>query len=369
MTTRCSLATLAVVILIIVAGVGVLYAVRSQVPATVVSPTTSASPAASPSSSPGPSASPALPPGTFENAILGYRITLPEGYRHAFSQIFTGQDNMGGDFYTLQTEAEARDQCLQDGGDVGSIYRGLTPDLSVGATRNARGLSAFEWAAASPLSTHHKLEQMTIGGRDAVRFVSDNAAATTDGFVIRGNDRIYTLYANQGAPPKTWLDEIVKTFEFIPPAAFPSPTATTSPRTAAQQTTEALARAFTARDADAVARLTTGCWINVVYAITDGPTPGSGALYRSVALFTQSLRERFAKGDLTVTVDPTVQVATERGGQLFVRSEWREPDRTTQIDLEFRADGTWVTAVHLYTRAQVANGCIPYRSPWTASSC
>jgi hypothetical protein len=61
MKTR-SLATVAIVLLILVVGVALLYAVRSQVPATVVSSTASASPAASPSNSPSPSASPALAP-------------------------------------------------------------------------------------------------------------------------------------------------------------------------------------------------------------------------------------------------------------------------------------------------------------------
>jgi hypothetical protein len=356
-------------------GVAVLLAAVLLVPRSVEPPPTSVATTApvatttpTATSSASPSASP-LPAGTFENLVLGYRITMPAGYRLASSRIFTGQDNMGRDSYTLQTEAEARDQCLRDGGDVGSIYRGLTPDVNVGADRNARGLSVFEWAAGSFLSTHHKLEQTTIGGREAVRFVSDNAAATTDGFVIRGNDRIYTLFLNTGPPPKTWLDDIARTFAVLEPVAFPSPTATTTPRVAAQQTADTLAQAFTARDADAVGRITTGCWINVVYAITDGPTPGAGALYRSVALFTQALRERFARGDLTVVVDPTLRVATDRGGQLFVRSEWREPDGTTLIDLEFRDDGKWVTAVHLYTRAQAASGCIRYRSPWGSGTC
>lgn len=45
-TTRRSLATLAVVLLIIVAGIALLYAVRAQVPATVVSPTSSPTPTA-----------------------------------------------------------------------------------------------------------------------------------------------------------------------------------------------------------------------------------------------------------------------------------------------------------------------------------
>jgi len=50
-----------------------------------------------------------------------------------------------------------------------------------------------------------------------------------------------------------------------------------------------------------------------------------------------------------------------------VRSEWREPDRTTQFDLYLDPiDGQWVwtAAQPHFLRTQVVNGCIPYRSPW-----
>jgi hypothetical protein len=58
-------------------------------------------------------------------------------------------------------------------------------------------------------------------------------------------------------------------------------------------------------------------------------------------------------------------------GQFFVRSEWKEPDRTTPIDLFLRElDGRWqwTSAIHYYPSV-VGSGCIPYRSPWVASSC
>lgn len=333
----------------------------------------SPSPAASGTLTPGPSlsASP-LPPGTFENAILGYRITMPVGYRRASSRIITGQDTLGQDFYTLATEADERAACLRDLGDVPERLEG-DPPLVVQVARNVRGLSALELATASHLSTHHKLEQTTIGGREAVRFVSDNAAATTDGFVISANDRVYEMYPPQGPPPKTWLDAIARTFVVIQPSVFPSPTATTAPRVAAADLAEALRTAFAAKDADAVAKLMSPCRIGVS-SVIEPVQPGLGGcciINRSTALFTQALKDRFAKGDLTMTVDPSVQVKTDTGGDLyFVRSEWREPDRTTPVDLFLRElDGRWVwtEALHHWQRA-VVGSCVPYRSPWTSAT-
>ena len=149
MTTRRSLATIAAVLLILIAGVGVLYAVRSQTPTAVVSSAPSVSPAASPSSSPRPSASPAPPPGTFENRILGYRITLPIAYRLAGTSINARQpEELGTERFTVTTVAEAQADCLSEtGGGIGSAIKGEPVDVSVIA--NVRGLSVLPWTAGS----------------------------------------------------------------------------------------------------------------------------------------------------------------------------------------------------------------------------
>lgn len=233
-----------------------------------------------------------------------------------------------------------------------------------------------EWAStprfpgAQPLSTHRKVEPATIGGHEAVRLVWEQTGETAL-FVIRANERMYVLSPTQGSLPsdlsKGWLDDIAKTFTAIPPQPFPSPTPSQPPREAARQLGDALAGAFAARDADAVARLMPTCWINVT-ALIDGEPPG-GVLYRSVALFTQGLRERFARGDVTVTVDPTVQI--DARGEFFVRSDWREPDRTTRIDMILgERDGRWqwFIATHHYRSADLVNRCVPYRSPWVSTT-
>jgi len=357
-----------------------LRAARESRPAAFPSASPAASPTGSEPASPSP-VPPTSPPGgsvRYENGILGYQITLPEGYRRSMSRIETGQDGLGGDLYTQQTEREAREQCQRDSGDVGSQLSDRDPDLRIGVVRNIGGVSAVGWVTtprapgAQPLSMHQRVEPLTIGGHEAVRLVSDNATAVTSAYVIRANERLYELSAIQGLRlQQTWLDDVARSFVAIEPTPFPSPTATTAPRLAAGQVADALTKAFAAHDADAVSRLMPSCWLNV-YPLIDGQSPG-GVLYRSVALFTQALHDRFASGDLTVTVDPSLQIKLEGGReQFFVRSDWREPDRTTKIDLvltELDGRWTWSTAMHHYTRADLRPGnCVPYRSPWVAPS-
>jgi hypothetical protein len=331
---------------------------------------------------PSPTASPtatnaSAPNAPYENAILGYRLALPAAYRRSISNVVTGQDAfLGVDLYTTETEGEARQKCQSDSGDVGFRSADQDPDVSVAVSRNVLGLSAVEWvttpgaAGAQPLSTHQKVESVTIAGREAVRLVQDNASAYTTAFVVRANDRMYDIGTPFGVPlrlPRTWLDDIAATFVVIQPAPFPSPTATVAPRVAAAALAEQLARAFAAADADAVARLLPSCWL-ATWPLVDGQPPG-GVLLRSVSLFTQGLRDRFAAGDLSVTVDRAVQVETQRDQvRFYVRSSWKESDGTTQIDLFLSDSGgtwRWSEAVHHYTRAQMQARPVWFcRSPW-----
>src|SRR5438552_19183396 len=117
-------------VLVIVAALALLYLLRAgtlQEPAAVAPPTltsgavATASPTASPSPTRAPTASP-LPPGTFENKVLGYRITLPERYRLAASRVTPGlPPYLGDDTYTPQTEQQGRERCLSDSGDAGFL--------------------------------------------------------------------------------------------------------------------------------------------------------------------------------------------------------------------------------------------------------
>ena len=351
--------------MILAVGVALLYAVRSQVPATVVSATPSASPAASPSNSPSPSASPALAPGTFENRILGYRITLPVAYRLARTFINAGQpEQLGGESFNVSTLADARADCLSDtGGGLASLIKGEPVDVAV--TANVRGLSAVQWATSSAYASLHTVEAVTVGGYEAARLIQQGKADT---YVISANDRMYAL-THLNAPTSQRLDDIAASFRAVPPTPFPTAPPPQIARDAATNLGQRLAQAFAAKDATAVAGLMSDCRIGAGENIGGRPI-GTGGISRPSAAFITDLRDRFTKGDLTVTVNPEVQVQAV-SGQFFVRSEWKEPDRTTPIDLLFlELDGRWqwTSAIHYYP-SLVGSGCIPYRSPWVSSAC
>lgn len=361
--------------LVIVAALALLYVVRADRPpglaavatptptpggVVTVSPATSLSPTASASASP-------FAPGTFENAILGYRITLPQGYRRGSVSISTGPGvALGNDTYTPQTEQQARERCLSDSGDTGFLSYARAV-VTVRVFRNVNGLSAQQWAmtpeapGGQPLSTHQKVEPTSINGQDAVRLVEDNARAATTAFVIRAGDRIYHLSSVVMPLEGASLDDIARTFVAIPPAPFPTPTATIPPRETASDLAQKLAAAFAARNADAVARLMSDCWLFVSPLING--QPAGGVQYRSIALFTQGLRDRFAGGALTATVNQTLETDPRASGMFFVRSEWKEPDRTTSIDLFLaEIEGRWI-----WYSARPRDGW-PCRPPWVSTS-
>lgn len=312
-----------------------------------------------------PSASATSPPGalvTHDNLILGYRISLPSPYRRATSAIVTGQELLGRDSFTLMTEADERAECLRDSGDIPPPAL-LDAYFHVEAYGNSRGLSAAEWARDSPRSMHHTVEPATIDGRAAARLVQ---MGITTSYVIGANDRIYLL-ALATWPSQHGISDIAATFRALAPRPFPLPTPSQPPREAARALGEGLAQAFSARDSGAVASLMPQCKIGVTASIAS--VPQGSVLNRSVALFVAALRDRFARGDLTVMVDPDVQVQAGTD-QFFVRSTWSERDRTTRIDLFLEVrDGRWqwVLALHHYPSVS-GNNCIPFRSPWTSGT-
>lgn len=342
-------------------------------PAASVAPTHTAVPNLTPTPS---------PVGAFESAILGYRVTLPPTLRRSVTRLGDGQTGFGYDYYTSIPEAVEKERCARDSGDVGWRQLEDGPDVMVRAWRNADGLTPQQWATTPRrpggyvMSTHQRVEPTTLGGLEAARLVEDNADGATTAFVVRSGGRMYEITVPMGFSslvPKRWLDDIAKSFVAIAPAALPSPSPTVAPRIGAQGVADALAKALSARDADGVVRLMGTCWLSVG-TFVDGQGTG-GVLYRSIELFGKALKERFAAGDLTVVVDPTLQ--TDGRGEpdsYSVRSEWRYPEGTTRVDLGFSPapDGVWRwgTAMHQYTRAQMsAGGCIPYRSPWTDKTC
>ncbi len=318
----------------------------------------------------------------YENPFLGYRIALPQTYRRLTARYLTAGSGPGGllgtDAYTLLTEQQEREECLQDQGDLPPASANL--GLFVEAYRVDPAVTAIDWAStpresgAQPLAMHRTIQQLAVPGFDAIKLVADNASADTQVVVIHAGDWTYVISPTMWPSPHR-LEDIAGTFATIAHQPVPTPSPTPAPdvaRAAASALAASIGAAFTARDATAVASLMEECRISVSPVIDGGaglPNSGGGGLGRSVALFTRALRDRFAAGDLSVTVASNVEL--DANSAYFVRSEWKEPDRTVRIDLILRPqDGQWrwTEARHYYSRADLGNPpCIPYRSPWVSS--
>lgn len=329
------------------------------------------------SSSPTPRATAATT--THENPLLGYRVTLPSTYRRLFSQSFTADRSTGGllgrDAYTLLTEQQEREECLQDLGDLPP--RSAAVMLLFEAYVVDPAISASDWAStpripgAQSFAMHRRIVALDLPGLDAIKLVADNAGAETEVVVIHATDRMYVIGPTMWPGPHP-LENIAATFVTVARQPMPSPSPSAAANTARAKATElaaSLGAAFTARDADAVARLMDTCRISVSPVIdgTEGlPDSGGGGLGRSVALFARALRDRLAAGDLSVAVASSVEL--DARGAYFVRSQWTEPDRSLRIDLVMSPIGDvwrWTAARQYFTRANLGSPiCIPYRSPW-----
>jgi hypothetical protein len=285
---------------------------------------------------------------------------------------------LGTNAFTLLTEQQEREDCLQDLGDLPP--RDANLGLFVEAYRVDAAVSGSDWVSAprvpgaQPLAMHRRIQSLALQGFDAIKLVADNATAATELVVIHADDRMYVISPTMWPSPHR-LEDVAGTFATVARRPLPTPSPTPAPDVARARATAlaaSLGAAFAARDADAVTRLMDSCRIGVS-PIIDGaeglPNSGGGGLGRSVALFTQALRDRFAAGDLSVTVATSVDL--DASGSYVVRSQWKEPDRTVRVDLVLRAqDGgwRWTAARHYYTRSDLGSPpCIPYRSPWVSS--
>ena len=344
-------------------------------PSTPTPASTGTGPVAASSS---PTPRPIAPTVAHENPSLGYRIALPNTYRRLPSRYFTA-DNitgglLGGDAYTLLTEQQEREECLQDLGDLPPRSAALL--LLVDAYVVDPAVSASDWAStpripgAQSFALHRRIVSLTLPGLDAIKLVADNATAETQVVVIHATDRMYMISPTMWPGPHS-LEDIAATFTTVArqPIPTPSPSAANVARADATALAALLGAAFMARDADAVARVMDACRISVSPVIdgTEGlPNSGGGGVGRSVALFTQALRARLAAGDLSVAVGSDVEL--DARGAYFVRSQWKEPDRALRIDLVMRPIGDvwrWTAARQYFTHADLGSPiCIPYRSPW-----
>lgn len=330
-------------------------------------PTAMASPAAS-----APSANATV----VENRTLGYRLTLPAaGYRRSSATVDSTTGSRGGsDMYTLKTEQELRDECRQDLGHVGPGNVRPT-DLRVTVHLDVGSASAYEWvttprvSGGGTLSDAYRVERTSVAGHEAVRLhvAAVTGSAETAFYVLRANGRIYEIAPAYGGgvtgPPPGWLDGIAQTFGTLAPDPFPT-RRPQDPRAEAQAVADALARAFAAKDADAVGNLMPPCHISAVHTI-DGEVVGMGPLNRSVFLFVEGLRQAFARG-AEVSVDRTLRLEPRWGEHVYAASsEWREPGRRTVRTslLIAERNGRWAWSFASIDLARGESQCV-YPTPW-----
>jgi hypothetical protein len=312
--------------------------------------------------------SPAGGLGTHVNRMLGYRIALPDGYRRSdcLSFVLPEQELMGVDAFTLLSDREERALTT---GDIPS--REYASNFHILVQRNVERRSPVEWARDRPENAGATVVPATFAGGEAARVVSGDAIRAVS-YVIRADDRIYVLagdISGGGAVPERTLTEVAASFRPVLAGPFPTapPQAT---REAARELGKALADAFVARNADALAGLIgPRCQIGVHSTIASPQgTEGCCILNRAVAPFIEALRERFARGELTVMVGPEVQVRVEGGREaLFVTSNWMESGRTRQIDLLFNERAGrwyWEGALHHYQRTELP---VCYSKLWSGS--
>jgi hypothetical protein len=284
---------------------------------------------------------------THENPILGYRITLPTAIRRAEARVTAAGDSLGLDRFTYRTEAQDSAACLNDAG--WRIRTDELPEIIVDASLNPSGLSAEAWATtprspgAQPFSTHMLVERTTVGGREAVRLVRDQAQNREPAwYVIRGDDRMFTIYRPTDSIPSRLpsgvFDAIGTSLRVLPPAPRPTPTPVPATPFAerARVHAEHLMRAFAAHDVDALDQLITPtCWLGTLPIVPPGV--GVDGSTRAVVPLLAMLRDQFGRG-LTVVVDPTVQTQVDGSGpgateSLFVRSTWTVPSGATRMNL------------------------------------
>lgn len=338
---RISAVALTAVVLVGAIVVGQQLAARRGVSsADSATPPASPSPALSSATATAPTPSPARLSVPFESRVLGYRMSLPDGYRRSDCLSGSGtSESLGMETFTLLSVDQERGQ------DRTHVARGGTVAMwtfSVIAYRVA-GMSAVELLerGACPSCDRttrpgEKVEPTVVNGLEAARTIATGEARL---YAVRVADRLYVIefYSNPydstprpAVAPLGVLDIVAATFEQAASAAPATPTAQPQVTTAARSTGAQLADAFAAADSAALRALVTPrCWLETTF-------PNAGPLGRAADPHLAELKGKLDTGVLRVRVDPTVQVAPEpgpRGLSLFVRSDWSEAGISSRVDL------------------------------------
>ena len=321
MTTRRSLATLAIVVLILVVGAGALYAVRSQEPSTRVfvapssTPTAISTPSSSLSPTPTTAASPAPVSGRYVS-LLGYSIEMPPPWhRSSCSGVDTQQSGIRGgeEFWPVSVRDET-------GSDIGVSY----PVLRVFAEANPQSLTPRQWAEQGKSVftgiNGDRIEDVTYAERPAARLVRAGVPPT---YYVANAARMYVVNPFATRPPidastQQTMVRIIDSFRFLTEAELAAARAalpTAPPPRTPEQVADGVAAAFTAKDVATLAGFLSPC-VN-----TAGEQAGSSFVSREK--YVDDLRAAFAAG-LVVTVRPRPLDGDRALGNLTAASTWQD---------------------------------------------
>ena len=313
MTTRRSLATLAVVLLILVVGVGALYAARSQSPAGVLAVTATPTATVAPApTSPSPAASP-TPQGLYMSKKLGFALELPPPWQKAACGNLDPLDFPGAT-ETIEPFTSAGPE--ERIGHVGPANDRIT----VTGFTNTQGRTPRQLAEASfSGSPNATIKDVTLAGRPAAEAEARSPGGDQFYYFLADGDRILRVgYMIASEPPAdtATMQRIVRSFRLLSTPerqALPDPMLIAAAAPTPQALAALLKSALESKDAAALERLLGPC------VSVGGKQAGVSNLARQ--RYISQLREQFTAG-LIVIVDATA-IRTEEGFYgTTVRSRW-----------------------------------------------
>lgn len=228
-TTRRSLATIAAVLLILIVGVGVLYAARAQEqPARAFVPPSSTPSATIPiatstpvATAPATTAPPSPTIAPYVNAAYKFSVTLPAPSRKSvrLSLADTGaQRPAAQDAFTARTDA---DEAALAGTSCQTICPIWNYVAVVIVYTGAGSQTPRQWYASSGGSVGETIEDTTVDGRQAIKVT--NGATYPLQYFIKDGDRMfrnaYSVYPDMAVPAgasKEKLESVLTSFRFTP---------------------------------------------------------------------------------------------------------------------------------------------------------
>ncbi len=322
--------------LLVLALLAVACGSRAETPG--AAPSATASPLLATTASPTLRPNPTAGPGVYTNVALAYRVELPEGWRRSACQSSSEPQHLpaveGFTSATLDDEIST---------DIGPN----NPGVSVRAEDNTAKHTALQWLESGKLgsSVYTKYERISFDGKpDAARVTyTERGVSNVTAIVVSARAQIYAISRSgpttaSTLPSQTSLMNslhILSDVELSDAKATLASPATVGPNRTVEEAADALAKAFTQKDAAALAPIAWQC-------VWQG-NEQAGAATRPSSVFLSNLQKSFAAG-LTVTVQPRpIETNANSTTTAQVRGTWKDAgqaQRSARFVLN-KAGNTW----------------------------